>query len=584
MARKTPTLNLNPETRQVVAQDLNLFYRPEAEPLPSGVEEFTRALDSFVNNAGTKLALAGEIKEKKVNEAEAVKEYNLNRGKFNDLVKSGALPKEANPYFVDKFKGLELNDQARLFKKHLYNQYAKKQVELDTSEDGFQNFYANTIKNYVKDNQLGHYEVSMLNKEFFTKTDGIRNELNSRHINTQLAKVGAEYKKKAINGIQGFFEDDGDPDFFLNAGQDISAYIKDMTANGLSNETAQEYLLEALQGYVQNTDDIDGASKLIAQLPKHIKLGTDSFANVKGLKDEFNALEDALLDREVEIEDRIIKQNGVKESKDKRFIRETVDSSSFDFIEFKKTDKYKDLSQDNKALVEIYYSKGQTAFATKDNIEVKNKIIGFLKDGNYDEAEEYLLEVGSTQLREVTFNTMRNNITYYEATGTNGELDNYKYKYYVKDVADRVALINKGGNILPPDISQKFEAGARKWLVLNKDKYVGSNLEEAFEDWARNEYNNTLLILAGEKPKEVADMSLVTTGTNSTETTTAKKTEVFQPIDIKDYAIIPKGLSRGQLAKFKRDNENAISQENFDKLVKAQEDANKPKVKRTRNR
>ena len=68
----------------------------------------------------------------------------------------------------------------------------------------------------------------------------------------------------------------------------------------------------------------------------------------------------------------------------------------------------------------------------------------------------------------------------------------------------------------------------------------------------------------------------ITTGTNSTETTTSKKTEVFQPIDIKDYAIIPKGLSRGQLAKFKRDNENAISQENFDKLVKAQEIKNNP--------
>jgi hypothetical protein len=579
MARKTPSLDLQPEARQVVAQDLNLFYRPEAEPLPSGVEEFTRSLDSFVNNAGVKLAVAGELKEKEVNEAEAVKEYNENRGKFNDLVKSGALPKEANPYFIDKYKALELNSQAQAFKTHLYSEYGKKNVSLDTSEDGFMNFYADTIKKYVKDNQLGLYEVSMLNKEFFTKTDGIRNELNSRHVNTQLSKVGAEYKKKAINNIQGFFEDDGDPDFFLNAGQDISAYIKDMTKNGLSNETAQEYLLEALTSYVQNTDDIDGASKLLAELPKHIKLGTDSFSNIKGLKDEFNSLEDALLDREVAIEDRISKQNAVKESQDKRFIRDTVDSSTFDIIEFKKTDEYKDLSQDNKALVETYYAKGQTAFATKDNIEVKNKIIGLLKEGKYDDAEEYLLEVGSTQLREVTFNEMRNNITYYEATGTNGELDNYAYKYFIKDVADRVTLINKGGNIIPPDISQKFESSARRWLEENKDTYIGSNLEDAFEDWARKKYNNTLLILAGEKPKEVADMSLVSTG-NSTKTTTTKKTETYKPIDIKDYAIIPKGLSRGQQQKFKRDNENAISQENFDKLVKAQEIKNNPTKKK----
>ena len=175
---------------------------------------------------------------------------------------------------------------------------------------------------------------------------------------------------------------------------------------------------------------------------------------------------------------------------------------------------------------------------------------------------------------------MRNNITYYEATGTNGELDNYAYKYFIKDVADRVTLINKGGNIIPPDISQKFESSARRWLEENKDRYVGSNLETAFEDWARNKYKNTLLVLAGEKPKEVADMSLVNTNNQSTTSTSTTKTESFTPIKIEDYQIIPKGLSRGQRAKFIRDNENAISQENFDKLVKEQETKNNPTKKK----
>ena len=582
MARKTPTLELNPETRQVVAQDLNLFYRPEVAPQSQGVEEFTRSLDSWVNNAGTKLALAGEVKEKKVNEAQAIKEYNENRGQFNELVRNGSLPKEANPYFIDKYKGLELNDKANLFKSHVYSEYGKKQVATDTSPDGFQKFYADTLKNFVKDNQLGLYEVQMLNKEFFTKTDGIRGGLEAQHVQSQLQKVGAEYKKKAINNIQGFFEDDGSADFYINAGAEISAYIKDMTLNGLGNETSQEYLLEALSSYVKNTDDIEGARKILSELPKHIQLGTGKFSDIKGLKDEFNILEDALLDREVANEDRIIKQKGVQESKDKRYIREQVDSSTFDIIEFKKTEEYNNLSNTNKKLVEDYYATGQGAFAVKDNQEVQNKIISYLKEGNYDEAEKYLLEVGKTQLREATFNTMRNNISYYEATGTNGELDNYSFKFYIKDIKTRVKAQNTGGIIIPPDIPDKFESFARRWLLENKDTYIGSNLEVAFEDVMRKKYNDTLLLLAGEKVAEIADLTKIgkKTETSTATTSNSKKTETYTPINIKDYAIMPTGLSRGQRVKFVRENDNAISQANFDALVKENKKQLQPKGKK----
>ena len=51
MARKskyeTPELDLKPEAPEVLSRDFNLFYRPEAEPLPAGLKEFASALDSF---------------------------------------------------------------------------------------------------------------------------------------------------------------------------------------------------------------------------------------------------------------------------------------------------------------------------------------------------------------------------------------------------------------------------------------------------------------------------------------------------------------------------------------------------------
>ena len=43
---KAPTLNLTPELPEVRSEDFNLFYRPEAEPLPQGLKDFANSLDS----------------------------------------------------------------------------------------------------------------------------------------------------------------------------------------------------------------------------------------------------------------------------------------------------------------------------------------------------------------------------------------------------------------------------------------------------------------------------------------------------------------------------------------------------------
>ena len=86
MARKTPTLDLTPELPEVVSRDFNLFYRPEAEPEIAGMKEFTASLDNFVNGAGSAMVIASTVKEKKVNSAQAVKDYAKNKIKFRDAV------------------------------------------------------------------------------------------------------------------------------------------------------------------------------------------------------------------------------------------------------------------------------------------------------------------------------------------------------------------------------------------------------------------------------------------------------------------------------------------------------------------
>ena len=111
MARKSPELNLKPELIEPNSEDFNLIYKPQEEPFPAGLEVFAKSLDRFVNEGAVDAYVVGQLKQKKVGEAEATKLFNeveANKRAFKKQSDIGKIPKEANPYFIDKYKELEL--------------------------------------------------------------------------------------------------------------------------------------------------------------------------------------------------------------------------------------------------------------------------------------------------------------------------------------------------------------------------------------------------------------------------------------------------------------------------------------------
>ena len=114
--RNTPELNLTPELPEVRSSDFNLFYKPEVEPLPAGLETFAKSLDAFVNDGLVDAYVLNEKKKKKEGEAQAEKDFKsgkessesdseikANKTSFFNLSNKGKLPKEANPYYLKKF-------------------------------------------------------------------------------------------------------------------------------------------------------------------------------------------------------------------------------------------------------------------------------------------------------------------------------------------------------------------------------------------------------------------------------------------------------------------------------------------------
>ena len=177
MGRKKTELNLQAELPEVRSTDFNLFYKPEQAPVDKSVEIFTKSLDNFINGAGTGMVLSAEKKQKEINEAEAIKQFNDNRTGFNKAVENGEIPKEANPYFQEKYKELTLNKKANEFKANIYQRYAEQKVLDQPDPQAFDKFYNDELKKFLTENNLGAFDALQLEKGFFSETSKTRNSL-----------------------------------------------------------------------------------------------------------------------------------------------------------------------------------------------------------------------------------------------------------------------------------------------------------------------------------------------------------------------------------------------------------------------
>lgn len=479
--RQAPQLGLTPELPQVLSSDFNLFYKPDVAPQDKSVDVLIKSLDNFVRDAGTKGVLVSEGREKKEEEGKAVEMFNNNKLEFDKLVKDGTIPKEANPYFIDKYKELTLNKKADEFKARVYQEYAKKNVLENPDPNAFEKFYKDELKGFITQNGLGMYDAIALEKGFFQKTSVTKNSLFSTHVSSQLSKIGEDYKTNFKEGVQSLF----DPTKPIEKiGEDVSKFILDKTSNGLGNPTARKYFLESLKEYAKNTDDLDFASKLLRELPKSVKLGTDSIGNVNALKDDFDAIKK-------EIDERIYKKEEF-EIKKKKLVREgeDVDASFFAdkhmFLQDAESDpEFQNFSEyKKKAVRELFYKK-ELGFSKSINPNVEPAIDNFLKENDYAGALKELNN-NINRVTESYYNKKRDEINSFRLHKKDGLLSDDDYELNKKELTDLVDKQAKGKIPTGADtlIGEKFEKRMVGWLANNSlDKFGGDKQKrfEAFE-------------------------------------------------------------------------------------------------------
>ena len=607
MGRKKTELNLQAELPEVRSTDFNLFYKPDIAPRDKSIDIFTKSIDNFVNNAGTAMVLNAEKKEKEVSEAEALKQFNDNRTGFNDAVKRGEIPKEANPYFQEKYKELTLNKKAMEFQAEVYKKYAEKNVLDNPDPNAFDKFYNDELKNFLSENNLGVFDALQLEKGFFSETSKTRNSLFNTHVNSQMSKIGEDYKNNFKESIQGKFNKNRTNE---EIGADISAFVQDATKNGLSNSTAQKYLLESLSDWSKTTGDLEFAERLLRDLPNYLKLGTGNLSSVKGLQNDLDALKENIDTRILQKEkDELTKLNN-------QTTRDTLEASEFankyeTFSDAVQDSEYNGFSNNKKAEIFKEFESREQGFDSQTDPRVEEDFYKLLEENKLKEAKEFLRR-NIPNMTSSDYSEFDTELKAFQFTQKDGLLASGYYKHWKNEIEAITKSTNKTKYALSkisPLEHKKFEANMKVWLENHPvDKFDNaSDRKEAFEKYVKTEYDKVLEIAISDEVS-VTDGDITTSGNDTTpviesgkqkkikankEDLTGKKEEpvIKKPtskrggakpenratdpeleIDLAKLTIIPNGLSRGQRAKFLRENENTISQDEYDRIFKKQND------------
>lgn len=602
MARKKTELNLQAELPEVRSTDFNLFYKPQEAPVDDSVTNFAKSLDNFINGAGTGLVIREELKQKELNEAEAIEQFNKNRKGFSDAVNSGDIPKEANPYFIEKYKELTLNKKAQEFKSKVYQEYAKKNVLDNPDPNGFDKFYNDELKLFLQENDLGAYDPITLEKGFFTETSKTRNGLFNTHVQSQMSKIGEDYKFNFKENVQGKFDKNKTNE---EIGADISGFVQDAVKNGLGKSSAQKYVIESLKEYAETTQDLEFAERLLRDLPNHLNLsGLGALGNVKGLQNDFDEIKQKIDERILQKEKDDNTKLQLQESNDK--LEASDFANKYDtFSEAIQDPEYNNFSNNKKAEIFKEFESREVGFDSQTDPRVEEDFYKLLEENKIAEAKEYLRK-NIPNMTASDYSEFDTELKAFQFTQKDGLLASGYYKYWKDEIEGITKSTNSGKfnlSKIDPLEHKKFEANMKVWLQDNPiDKFDNpSARKEAFEKYVKSEYDK-VLEKAINNDTSFTDGNITVDGNDTTPTIEDGKQNTIKAnkedlqssvptnsgtknrknrrntspedpeltMDMSNVAIIPKGLSGTQLRKFKRDNPNAMTQEEYDRIVEKQ--------------
>ena len=278
-----PEFNSMPEIA-VDSVDYNLFYKPDRQAVSPGLVQLSKSLESLVPTL-TNYAITEDIKDKKKEEAKAVKDFQTNKKAFAQLVKNKQIPEGANPYYFNKMMSLDLNQKARKFKLE-FDEFAMNNM-LSQSLDGnaWNEAYETQIKSFYEKEGLDKYDPTALSNSFFNITSNFRSEREQQHNAKRMAWIQATTEDGQIKNYTGLFiESQMDKSSMEDLFKSIKSETQSMIDLGVDGTKANDLFLKGFEGYLNSISDAEGydyARKILNGM-KDLKLGTGFFAGTTG--------------------------------------------------------------------------------------------------------------------------------------------------------------------------------------------------------------------------------------------------------------------------------------------------------------
>ena len=538
-SKSRPTLDLKPEESLVLSTDFNLFYKPEEEPEIAGMKEFTSSLKSFVDGTLTKGAIAGEYKEKELNYAEAKQDYELNKGRFREAVKKGDIDVTGNPYYLEHYKELTLNDWANQFADKLQKSYLNKGVIDDTRDGAFDSFYKAEMENFVKKNDLGYFTPLELETGFFKKTSSSRAIIENNHRQTQTKLIKGKFDEKVINNTFGVIskyktmaEDGSIPfDIILNGIAD-ELNVSISAIEGVSGDGTYtiDTIFKGIEGYISSTTDFDFAKKLISQLPAKLYAGNNSLENIGRIKKKTNDLLGLIIANETQDyksrNDLATVQETREIIKTHQFLDKQPDD--FDIMAWRNS---ADRTNTEIATSDKWIKAQSFDGGNSDNPLAMAEVHALIRAGKYEEAddlaEKYTIDL---QIKKSSLQSLRTTtIPLYQSHKDKPIFNHPRYVEVMTAIRSSIQQTQKGGDKLQGVKAQQWiEETMLEWYDENYKNYIGKNAE--FKKLFLKEFNENLLIIQSTRTGD-GDGLLFTAFNYTSESSKMSIDTTFQKLD-----------------------------------------------------
>lgn len=200
-----PQLN-SPELPSVNAFVTDTFYRPQQKPTNPAIQDLANSLSNMVPTLRRY-----DIKKEEIfaldEEDRAIKDFELNKNAFKELVKNGVIPEGASPYYINALAKQQLKLDGREFKERLFLEADKNNIWRDDDPAAFEKFYRTFAENYKVEKKLDSYAPSTFVEGFLPDANAAYNELAQRIREKRIAEIENQNIDLLNKNIVGILED-----------------------------------------------------------------------------------------------------------------------------------------------------------------------------------------------------------------------------------------------------------------------------------------------------------------------------------------------------------------------------------------